>query len=597
MDTSKSSSNQEDRQAGRQAATVSGPAVVWGLLRGYRVALGLTVLTGMAVHLFTIAGSTLSAYMVGQAITGAGSEQLRGMLAWLVALILPLAVLPWLEMTLSHGIAFHILADLRAMIYQAFERLAPGYLMERRSGDLNSAAMGDVEALELGLAHVLPPLLVALVVPACALAALAMIHWLLALVLFPFVAAVLVVPIWMKPFLGGRARSIREKLGAVGAEVVDGVQGLREIVVFGAHTRELQLLAAAESALRQAQYLDGRAKGWELGLHELLAGAGTLATALVACRMVALEELPTAFLPAAVILAASIFLPINRLMAAGRDFPTLFSAAKRIWQILDASPPVRDLVSAPPPGPWEPEISYEGVRFSYGPTLPEVLRGLSFTISPGESVALVGPSGGGKTTCANLLTRMWDVTGGRIAIGGHDIRDFPQETLRDLIAVVPQDVYLFNRSALDNIRMSRPSASDAEVVQAAQAAQAEEFIAAMPQGWDTVLGERGARLSGGQRQRIAIARALLKNTPIIILDEAVSNLDVESELLLQKALAQACRDRSTLVIAHRLSTIRKADRIVVLQDGMVAETGNYQELVSAGGHFARLTAQGTQAPA
>ena len=215
---------------------------------------------------------------------------------------------------------------------------------------------------------------------------------------------------------------------------------------------------------------------------------------------------------------------------------------------------------------------------------------MSFGIEPGETVALVGHSGAGKSTCANLLLRLWDVQAGSVTVGGIDVRDLLQRDLRSLISVVPQDVYLFHASVADNLRLGNPDATDDEVRRAARLAQAMSFIELLPDGFDTVLGERGASISGGQRQRLAIARALLRDAPILVMDEAVANLDAESEASLREAMAEVARDRTTLLIAHRPSTIRTADRVVVLDRGRVVESGTYDELIASGGHLSTLLA-------
>jgi len=220
-----------------------------------------------------------------------------------------------------------------------------------------------------------------------------------------------------------------------------------------------------------------------------------------------------------------------------------------------------------------------------------VLQDASFTLEPGETVALVGRSGAGKTTCANLLLRFWEVEDGAIRIGAHDIRTLPLATLRRLVTVVPQDVYLFNGTIADNIRLGRPDATPAEIERAARLAQAHSFIAALPQGYDTPCGERGTRLSGGQRQRIAIARAFLRDAPILILDEAVSNLDTENEMALQSALNEIRRGRTVMIIAHRPSTIRSAERILMLEHGRIAEEGTDAALMAKNGAYAALLAE------
>ena len=231
----------------------------------------------------------------------------------------------------------------------------------------------------------------------------------------------------------------------------------------------------------------------------------------------------------------------------------VFAAADRVFAVLNAPAPVRDTVEAAPPGPVAPRIEFRAVSFHYSPELPPALDTASFSVEPGESVALVGHSGAGKSTCIHLLMRFWDVTDGAIAIGGHDVRAFPQSALRELIAWVPQDIYLFNMSIRENIRMARPDAPDAEVEEAARVALAHDFIIRMPRGYETNAGERGVQMSGGQRQRIAIARAVLRDAPILVMDEAVSNLDAENERLLREAMARVRAGRTSLVIAHRLS--------------------------------------------
>jgi subfamily B ATP-binding cassette protein MsbA len=285
-----------------------------------------------------------------------------------------------------------------------------------------------------------------------------------------------------------------------------------------------------------------------------------------------------------------LYQPVKQLGRVGQMAILGAASAARIFEIIDAPSPVPDDGKDELP-PFRDTIRFEGVRFAYDERV--VLHGLDLEIRKGEVVALVGASGGGKTTVANLVPRFWDPTGGRITIDGKDVREVTLASLREQIAMVTQETVLFNDTVRANIAYGRPEIPQAEVERAARMAQAHDFIQQLPQGYETVIGERGVFLSGGQRQRLAIARAFLKNAPILVLDEATSALDSESEREVQRALdalveLEGGRHRTTLVIAHRLSTIRNADRIVVLSAGRVVETGRHDELIVRGGEYARL---------
>jgi ATP-binding cassette subfamily C protein CydC len=561
------------------------------LLGPQRRLIGYAVACGMTHQLVALAVAGTAAWLVGQAVTGASVAQLRGGLILLGALIVPVTIFPWLDSYLAHVAAFWVLADIRGRVYAAFERLAPGYLLEHRSGDLGAAAISDVELLERWFAHTLSPLVVAATVPLAALIALAVFQWTLALALIPVLVLLVSVPSWLRRQATAQGDELRARLGELNAETVDTFQGLRELITFGARRRQLQRMARQDDALLEAKVAHGHRSGLEHAATDALTVLGLLAVLVVAALLVTRGALPPPLFPVTVILAATTFMPVIAVLDVARDLNLVGAAAERVAAILDAPTPVTDRVSQPPPGPIEPRVRFQDVSFRYAPALPDAVTDVSFEIAPGETVALVGHSGAGKSTCAHLLLRLWDVCSGAITIGGHDLRDFPQESLRELLTFVPQDVFLFNISLRENIRLARPDASDAEVEAAARAALADEFIAGLPDGYDTVAGELGARLSGGQRQRIAIARALLKDAPLLVMDEAVSNLDAASEQEVAAAMGRAREGRTTLVIAHRLSTIRAADRLVVLEHGRVAETGTHDDLITRkGGAYVRLIA-------
>jgi ATP-binding cassette subfamily C protein CydCD len=323
-------------------------------------------------------------------------------------------------------------------------------------------------------------------------------------------------------------------------------------------------------------------------------GTGSLAVLTSGAVLVSQGHLAAPVLPLLTLLAQASFVPVSEIAKIGKELADSLASARRIFAIEDEPVPVVDgpraSLALETNGAGQPLIQYDGVSFTYGPEEPSALRHVSFAIVPGQTVALVGRSGSGKTTTAHLLMRFWDPTDGKILLGGHDLRDFGLDALRQRMALVSQDTYLFNTTVRENIRIGRSDATAEELIEAARQANAHEFIARLPDGYETMIGERGVQLSGGQRQRLAIARAILKDAPMLILDEATSHLDSENERLVHQALKRLMSGRTTLMIAHRLSTVREADNLVVLDEGTVVEQGTHETLVKKGGVYARLVA-------
>jgi ATP-binding cassette subfamily C protein CydC len=559
------------------------------LLRPYRRMLALTIAFGVADQALALAAAGTGAYVVGRAATGTSVAHLRLGLIVLGILVIPKPVTGWLESFVAHDMAFRILVDLRVRLYSAIERLAPSYLLGERSGDLGATAMSDIQLVELFFAHTLSPMVVATVIPLGALIALAFVDPLIAAALLPALLAVASVPWWLRRRSAAQGRAQRSAYGGLSAETVDRVQGLREILIFGQQDAQLDRLDRASDQVGRAQAAHARRSGTERGLLDGLTAIGMLVVLAVTGTLVADHTVSASVFPLAVVLAGYTFAPLTTVLTTARELGNVAAAGDRIVAILDADPAVAEPAGPGPNGQIVPEVRFERATFRYGPELPDAIREVSFDVAAGSTVALVGHSGAGKSTCASLLLRWWDPKDGRVLLGGHDLRSFPQADLHRRISLIPQDTYLFNLTVTDNIRLARPDATDAEVEWAATAALAHDFIVgSLPDGYDTRVGERGAHLSGGQRQRIAIARAVLGAAPVLVLDEAVSNVDAESEAALETAMAAVRQDRTTLVIAHRHSTIRSADIVVLLDAGRIIDIGTDAELSARSPVYRRL---------
>ena len=568
---------------------------VWRrLIYPIRPHLGLMSLAVISEILRQVSGigvAVLGAALFARAVAGTAIEELYPYAAAMIILGLARGTFGYLGPYLSHVAAFRILVDLRDEFFWAIEPLAPAKLARRRTGDLVSTAVSDIELLELFFAHTAGPAVVAFIVPIIALTALATINLLLAEALLIFLILLILMPrlaFWLGTTLGERLRGQQALLNS---QVLDTIQGMKEILSFGYSRQRLEELSENSATLLALQARQARNIGLQSAAKISIVSAGTLAVLLCASILVRQNSLAPGFLPITMILASSVFLSITSVVEISKQLSLTRAAARRLFLLLDEQPAVRDESGLDPAVPIEsiePSISLQDVSFRYAPDEPLILSSISLEIPAGSTVALVGTSGAGKSTVINLMLRFWDPEAGRILLGGSDLRCYPMMQLRRLFSVVSQDVFLFSDSIRENIRLGRAEASDAEVEEVASRARIHDFITTLPQGYDTLVGERGVRLSGGERQRIAIARALLKGAPILVLDEATSSLDAENERAIKEALMERREGRTTIMIAHRLSTVVDADWIFVINGGRVVEQGRHEDLIARKGRYARL---------
>ena len=533
-------------------------------------------------------------YLLDAAFISGNGRGLDRIAVGLLVLFAIQGVLNAAQVYLLSATGERVVATLRQDLFAHLVRLSPGFFTERRTGELISRLSADVAMLQSVMSHQVSEFARQSLFLVGGIAMLLLTHPRLTATTMA-VVPVVVGAAWL---FGRRLRKastgVQDRVAEATASAEEAFSQIRTVQGFTREALESEryhahLVEVVTAAIRRA-----RIRGSFFGVITFFSFGGIVAVLWQGGRLVLAGALTPGALVSFLLYAITVAAAVGALASLFGSYQDAVGAARRVFELLNERPTVAEPDNPKTlPRPQSrrargADVRVERVSFRYAPDHPEALHEVSLRLEPGETVALVGPSGAGKTTVAALLPRFWDVGAGRILIEGIDVRDLALADLRGAIGIVPQEPTLFSGTVRENIAYARPSATEAEIVAAARAAHAMEFIERLPQGFDTRVGERGVKLSGGQRQRLAIARVFLKDPAIVILDEATSSLDSESERLVGEAMEELLRGRSTLIIAHRLSTVRRADRVVVLDRGRVVEEGRHAELLAEGGVYAKL---------
>jgi ATP-binding cassette, subfamily B, bacterial len=581
---------------------------VWAFARPYRATIAVFLLAILGAALLALVPPFVFRGIIDNAIPNDDRTRIVVLAAIAVLAAFGDAGLAIVQRWTSAKVGEGLIYDLRRGLFAKIQRMPIAFFTRTPTGSITSRLNNDVIGAQTAVTSTLGSVVSNVIVLVTTLAAMFFLQWQLTLL------TLIVLPLFVIPArrVGLRLQGIaREQMGynaAMNTQMTErfNVAGATLVKLFGSGGREREAFERRADGVRDTGVraaLLGRVFFVALGLVGAL---GTVAIYGFGAFMVVNGDITTGTLVALAALVTRVYQPLTGLTNARVDLMTSMVSFERVFEVLDAPEAIQERLGAiellSPRG----EVEFDDVVFRYPPAAEsaiasmeqnaglgadtdpdvDVLQGLSLTVRAGETVALVGASGAGKSTTISLIPRLYDVTSGAVRIDGHDVRDLTLDSLRAAIGVVSQDPHLFHESIGDNLRYAAPDATDDELVAAAKAARIHDTIAALPDGYDTVVGERGYRLSGGEKQRLAIARLLLKNPCIMVLDEATSHLDNENEALIQAALDEAMRDRTAIIIAHRLSTIRSVDRIAFVEHGRIAEIGSHDELLAANGRYA-----------
>lgn len=554
--------------------------------------MALAALLGLATVGSGIGLMATSAYIISKAALHPSIAELQLAIVGVRFFGISRGLSRYLERYVSHYVTFKLLARLRVWFYEQIEPLAPARLMTYRSGDLLNRIVADIDTLEHFYVQIIAPPLVALLTALGLGLLLANYKGRLAITgLFFLVLAGLGLPLLTRHLSRGLGQSLVVDRARLRVAVVDMLQGLADLLACGREQTQLEQVQGLSRALTTTQQRNAWLTGMHSALSSLLAALAALMMLVVAIPLVRNGQMDGVYLGLVVLATLASFEAVVPLAAAFQNLDSSLAAAKCLFELVDTKP-IRPAIVSDQKTPLSLEgreagqglsLSVNNLHFRYHPDEPPALDGVSFYLPAGGRLAMMGPSGAGKSTLVHLLLRFWEFQEGQIELGGRDLRSYPPEEIRHLISVVSQQTHLFNTTVRENLLMARPEATIEEMVAAARQAQIHDFIESLPQGYETWLGEQGLRLSGGERQRLAIARAILKNAPFLILDEATANLDALVEREIRQSLGRLMAGRTTLIITHRPPDLKLADEVIVLQAGRVVKQGRPDEVLATFG--------------
>jgi ATP-binding cassette subfamily C protein CydC len=559
-----------------------------GFLKPHLPSVALAILLGVATVASNVGLLATAAYV----ISAAALVSFIGTLAIPVYLVRLFGVFRagsrYAERMVSHNLTFKLLASLRTWFYASLEPLAPARLLRYRSGDLLSRIVKDVEELENVYLRIVSPVTVAAIVSLLTFLLFYIFDPSLAFVaLGSLVATGIGVPLVVRRLERGLGRRQLELRSELNARIVDGIQGAQDLLASGREDYQQREISSLNRKLGRIQGRMAFITGLQDALSDLMMNLAMLAILVLAIPLVAAGEVQGVYLAFLALVILGSFEAVQPLGTAFQFLGRSVGAGERLFEIVDTEPEVTD-PQVPLPPPTDFTLELDGVSFGYEADGPPVLQDVTFTLESGKRIAVVGPSGAGKSTVVNLILRFWDPSSGQIRLGGHDVREYAQDDLRYLIGVVTQDTHVFNDTLRANLLLARQEATDADLHQVVARAQLSELVERLPKGLDSPLGELGLKLSGGERQRLSIARTLLKDAPLLVLDEPTANLDPVTERGLLDATYGLMHGRATLVITHRLVRMEDMDEILVLDRGRIVERGTHGELLAARGLYHQL---------